>query len=46
MSDVGCGCGKGAKYRVTRGDGKQVTVNSKAEADALVRSFGGSYVKV
>jgi hypothetical protein len=43
---VGCGCGNKTKYRVTKGDGRTVTVNSLAEARALVRSFGGSYVKV
>ena len=42
---MGCNCGK-SKYRVTKGDGKTVTVNSLAEAQALVRSFGGTYVKV
>ena len=43
---MGCGCGSGSKYRVTRGDGKTVTVNSLTEAKAIVASFGGSYAKV
>lgn len=40
-----CNCGSKVKYLVTKGDGKQVTVNSIAEAQALVRSFGGTYVR-
>lgn len=40
---MGCGCGKGTKYEVTRGDGKTVTVNSLAEAKAITASFGGTY---
>ena len=43
---MGCNCDKGIKYRVTKDDGKQVTVNSLAQAKAVVASFGGTYVRV
>jgi hypothetical protein len=42
---MGCGCGKGKgmKYEVTKSDGSKVTVNSLADAQAIVRRLGGVY---
>jgi hypothetical protein len=42
---MACGCsgGKSMKYEVTKGDGTKVTVNTLADAQAIVRRLGGVY---
>jgi hypothetical protein len=42
---MGCGCGSGggAKFEVTKGDGTKITVNTLAEAQAVVARVGGTY---
>lgn len=41
-----CGKNKALKYEVTKSDGTKVTVNSIADAQAIVRRLGGSYKAV